>query len=96
MRFPIDFAVNDESGKVEMEPGGGQMNTISDSGKVVTYELHIEDMLYVLKERLAELNASAELNEFQQGRQLAYIEMLDIIRTRYRMIWEMFEEDYDG
>lgn len=81
---------------LETELGGGLMNTISDSEKVVTYELHIEDMLHVLKERLAELNASAELDEFQQGRQLAYVEMLDIIKTRHQMIWEMFEDEDDG
>ena len=78
---------------LETELGGGLMNTIRDSEKAVTYELHIEDMLHALKERLAELNASMELDEFQQGRQLAYMEMLDIIKTRHQMIWEMFEDD---
>lgn len=64
----------------------------SDKEKVITYELHIEDMLHVLKERLSELNESTDLDEFQQGRQLAYEEMLDIIRTRHKIIWEMFED----
>ena len=64
----------------------------SDKEKVITYEVHIEDMLRVLKERLSELNESTDLDEFQQGRQLAYEEMLDIIRTRHKMIWEMFED----
>ena len=68
------------------------MNMASDKEKVITYELHIEDMLRVLKERLSELNESTDLDEFQQGRQLAYEEMLDIIRTRHQMIWEMFED----
>lgn len=68
------------------------MNMTSDREKIVTYELHIEDMLRVLKERLSELNNSTGLDEFQQGRQLAYEEMLDIIRTRHQMIWEMFED----
>ena len=49
----------------------------------------------MLKERLSELNNRTDLDEFQQGRQLAYEEMLDIIRTRYQMIWEMFEDCED-
>lgn len=69
---------------------------MEDREKIITYELHIEDMLHVLKERLEELNANAELDEFQQGRKLAYIEMLDIIKTRHQMIWEMFEDHEDG
>lgn len=69
---------------------------MEDREKVITYELHIEDMLHVLKERLAELNASTDLDEFQQGRQLAYIEILDVIKTRHQMIWEMFEDDEYG
>ena len=76
----------------ETEQDGGLMNMTSDREKIVTYELHIEDMLRVLKERLSELNNSTGLDEFQQGRQLAYEEMLDIIRTRHQMIWEMFED----
>lgn len=68
------------------------MNMASDKEKVITYELYIEDMLHVFKERLSELNESTDLDEFQQGRQLAYEEMLDIIRTRHQMIWEMFED----
>lgn len=66
---------------------------MDDKAKVITYELHIEDMLHVLKERLAELNESSVLDEFQKGRQLAYTEMLDIIKTRHQMIWEMFEDE---
>ncbi len=66
---------------------------MEDREKVVTYELHIEDMLHVLKERLAELDESTSLDEFQQGRQLAYQEMLDIIKTRHQIIWEMFEDN---
>ena len=71
------------------------MNMISDKEKVITYELHIEDMFHVLKERLSALNGCAELDEFQQGRQMAYKEMLDIIKTRHQLIWEMFEDCED-
>ena len=63
--------------------------------KVVTYEMHIEDILNVLIERLTEFEAMDELEPFQQGRQLAYIEMMDIIRTRHGLILELLETDED-
>ena len=33
------------------------------------------------------------LDLFEQGRHLAYVEMMDIIKTRYQMILELIEED---
>lgn len=63
--------------------------------KAVTYEMHIEDMLNVLIERLTEFEAMDELEPFQQGRQLAYIEMMDIIRTRHGLILELLEDSED-
>ena len=63
--------------------------------KVVTYEMHIEDILNVLIERLTEFEAMDELEPFQQGRQLAYIEMMDIIRTRHGLILELLEDSED-
>lgn len=61
---------------------------MNDNEKVVAYEMHIEDMLNVLIERLAEFEGANELDAFQQGRQLAYIEMIDIIKTRHGLILE--------
>ena len=69
------------------------MNMASDKEKVITYELHIEDMLRVFKVRFGELDANYKnLSEYEQGRWMAYREILDIIKTRYQMIWEMFED----
>lgn len=49
---------------------------MNDKEKVIAYEMHIEDMLNVLIERIAEFRGANELEPFQQGRQLAYIEMM--------------------
>ena len=68
---------------------------MNDNEKVVAYEMHIEDMLNVLIERLAEFEGMDELEPFQQGRQLAYIEMMDIIRTRHGLILELLEDNED-
>ena len=56
--------------------------------KIVQYEMQIEDMLHILQERLNEFKENGNLSEFEQGRQLAYIEMMDIINTRYQMIMD--------
>ena len=68
---------------------------MNDKEKVVAYEMHIEDMLNVLIEQLAEFEGTNELDLFQQGRQLAYIEMMDIIRTRHGLILELLEDSED-
>ena len=62
---------------------------MDDREKTVAYEVHIEDMLNVLFERLAEFTGKEDLCAFEQGRQLAYIEMMDIIKTRHKMILEV-------
>ena len=62
---------------------------LTDRDKVIEYELQIEDMLKTLTDRLSELNDSKTLDEFDQGRQLAYAEMLDIIQTRHQMILDV-------
>ena len=51
---------------------------MSDKDKVVEYELQIEDMLHALQERISELDGK-KLDEFEEGRLLAYTEMMDII-----------------
>ena len=68
---------------------------MNDKEKVVAYEMHIEDMLNVLIEQLAEFEGTNELDLFQQGRQLAYIEMIDIIKTRHGLILELLEDSED-
>lgn len=64
---------------------------MTDKEKVVEYELQIEDMLHALQERLDEFGNN--LSEFEQGRQSAYTEMMDIIKTRHKMILEVLEEE---
>ena len=65
---------------------------MSDNDKVIEYELQIEDMLHTLQARIAELEAEKELNDFEQGRHLAYIEMMEIIENRHKMILEVLSE----
>ena len=65
---------------------------MSDQEKLQVYELHIEDMMNALNDRLAELNGAKDLSEFEQGRQCAYEEMMDIIKTRHKIIMEVLED----
>ena len=65
---------------------------MSDKDKVIEYELQIEDMLHALQDRLNELNQSEDLDDFEKGRQLAYTEMMEIIKTRHKMIMEVIED----
>lgn len=68
---------------------------MNDKEKAVAYELHIEDMLNVLVERPAEFEGKNKLDPFQQGRQLAYIGMMDIIKIRHGLILELLEDSED-
>lgn len=60
--------------------------------KVVEYELQIEDMLHTIQERLDEFQGK-KLDDFEQGRKLAYTEMMDIIKTRHKMILDVISEE---
>ena len=44
---------------------------MNDRDKMLYYEVHIEDMLHVLQERMAEFGDGKGLSEFEQGRQMA-------------------------
>lgn len=66
---------------------------MSDKDKVIEYELQIEDMLHTLSDRLSEFDGKKDLSEFEQGRQLAYTEIMDIIKSRHQMILEVLEEE---
>ena len=48
-------------------------------------------MLNTIQMRLDEFNGS-DLSEFQQGRQTAYLELMDIIKTRHEMILSVIGE----
>ena len=59
-----------------------------EESKIAVYETFVEDMLKTLQSRLRELEGM-KLDAFEQGRQLAYEEMMDIIKTRYQLIWDV-------
>ncbi len=65
---------------------------MSDSEKVIEYELQIEDMLHTLQSRLDEFTNEKNLDDFEKGRQLAYQEIMEIIQTRHKMIMDVLEE----
>ena len=65
---------------------------MSDSEKVIEYELQIEDMLHTLQSRLNEFTSETNLDDFEKGRQLAYQEIMEIIQTRHKMIMDVLEE----
>lgn len=62
---------------------------MTDKDKVIEYELQIEDMLRAIQSNLDELKDRRDLSQFDQGRQLAYEEIIDIIKTRYSMIFDV-------
>lgn len=66
---------------------------MNDKDKVILYEVHIEDMLRVLQSRMAEFGNGKGLSEFEQGRHLAYWEMMDIIKTRHSIILELIADE---
>ena len=70
----------------------GGVPEMSDCEKVLCYESHIEKMLAAIQERMDELNNGTELSEFDQGRQMAFLEVMDIIKTRHSIILEVIAE----
>lgn len=64
---------------------------MNDREKLTEYELQIEDMLHTIQKRFSEFEGN--LSEFEQGRQLAYTEMMDIIKTRHQLILEVLDEE---
>lgn len=65
---------------------------MTDGEKVIEYELQIEDMLRDLQDRLGEFENMENMDDFEKGRQLAYTEMMDIIKSRHEMIMEVLNE----
>lgn len=66
---------------------------MSDNDKIIEYELQIEDMLKTLQERMNEFGDSKNLDAFEQGRQTAYFEIMDIIETRHSMIMDVINSE---
>lgn len=63
---------------------------MTDSEKIAVYETNIEDILRAIQERLNELDGK-KLDAFESGRQLAFTEMFDIIKTRHKVILEVLD-----
>ncbi len=60
--------------------------------KTIAYEMHIEDMLHAIRERMDEMK-NKNLDDFEKGRQLAFTEMWEIITTRHKMILDLISDD---
>lgn len=61
--------------------------------RIAVYETFIRNMLNVFCERYDEVHKQDSKSEFDQGREEAYWEILDIIKTRKEMIFEILAED---
>lgn len=64
-----------------------------ENDKISVWETQIIDMMQTIKDRYDEIDPSE--SDFESGRQEAYQEMLEIIKTRYKMIYDVLESD-DG
>lgn len=64
-----------------------------DESAVGVYETFIRDMLQVFLSRYKELENVKDLSDFDKGRQLAYWEILDIIKTRKDIIADVLSEE---
>ena len=64
-----------------------------DESAVGVYETFVRDMLQVFLSRYKELEDTKDLSDFDKGRQLAYWEILDIIKTRKDIIADVLSEE---
>lgn len=64
-----------------------------DESAVGVYETFVRDMLQVFLSRYTELEDAKDLSDFDKGRQLAYWEILDIIKTRKDIISDVLSEE---
>lgn len=64
-----------------------------DESAVGVYETFVRDMLQVFLSRYKELEDAKDLSDFDKGRQLAYWEILDIIKTRKDIIADVLSEE---
>lgn len=61
--------------------------------RIAVYETFIQNMLNVFSERYDEVHKQDSKSEFDQGREEAYWEVLDIINARKEMISDILTED---
>ena len=55
------------------------------------YEMQIIDMLQAIQERYNESNPNE--SEFENGRHEAFEEVIDIIKTRYSILWDILDDN---
>lgn len=55
------------------------------------YEMQIIDMLQAIQERYNESNLNE--SEFENGRHEAFEEVIDIIKTRYSILWDILDDN---
>lgn len=55
------------------------------------YEMQLSDLMRAIEERYAEIDPSE--SSFEDGRKEAYEEIIDMVKTRYKMIYELLEEE---
>ena len=66
---------------------------MSDNERVIQYEMHIEDLIRSIQERIDDFGNSNDISEFEQGRQTAYWEVMDMIKTRHKIIIDVLNSD---
>ena len=66
---------------------------MTDREKMIAYEVHIEDMLHFFQENLKEFDEMENMDDFERGRQMAYIEVIETIKLRHEIIWSVLEDD---
>ena len=66
---------------------------MDDYQKALAYEVHIEDLLKAVVDRMNELADQDQLDDFQKGRQMAFWEVMDMIKTRHAMIYKLIEDE---
>lgn len=67
---------------------------MNDHEKVAVYETFLIDLFQVFSDRYNELRKNQDkLNEFDQGKYLAYEEFLDAMTTRNEMIAEIIADE---
>jgi|GEM_PF-5992229 len=55
------------------------------------YEMQIIDMLQAIQERYNESKPNE--SEFENGRHEAFEEVIDIIKTRYSILWDILDDN---
>ena len=66
---------------------------MTDAEKAIAYEVHIEDMLRFFQENLKEFDEMENMDDFEKGRRMAYIEVIETIKLRHEIIWSVLEDD---